>query len=124
MSATLNSSSTGPEILNRMGENIIVFDFIRDDIAGTIFDQMVAGTLADLKSQELDVSMSSEAMGSLRELCLSDLSNGGRGIRNQVEANLLNPLARALFDVDAAPGSTFVVTSLQPGELSLEAAGR
>lgn len=113
-----------PEILNRMGENIIVFDFIREDIAGNIFDQMVAGTLADLKSQELDVSMSSDAMGSLRSLCLSDLSNGGRGIRNQVEANLLNPLARALFDVDAAPGSAFVVTSLQPGKLSLEAAGR
>ena len=113
-----------PEILNRMGENIIVFDFIREDVAGNIFDQMVAGTLADLKSQELDVSMSPEAMGSLRTLCLSDLSNGGRGIRNQVEANLLNPLARALFDVDAAPGSAFVVTSLQPGELSLEAAGR
>lgn len=111
-----------PEILNRMGENIIVFDFIREDIAHQIFEQMVLNTLADLKSQELSVSMSPQAMASLKELCLSDLSNGGRGIRNQVEANLLNPLARALFDADAVPGSEYVVSSLQAGQLNLDAA--
>jgi ATP-dependent Clp protease ATP-binding subunit ClpA len=57
-----------PEILNRMGENIIVFDFIREDIAGQIFQQMVANTLADLKSQELEVSLAPEAMSSLQAL--------------------------------------------------------
>ncbi len=111
-----------PEILNRIGENIIVFDFIREDIAHQIFEQMVSNTLADLKSQELSVSMSPQAMASLKELCLSDLSNGGRGIRNQVEANLLNPLARALFDADAVPGNEYVVTSLQAGQLTLDIA--
>lgn len=111
-----------PEILNRMGENIIVFDFIREDIAGQIFQQMVASTLADLKSQDLEVSLAPEAMSSLRTLCLADLSNGGRGIRNQVEANLINPLARALFDVDAMPGSSYLVSSLQAGQITLEGA--
>jgi energy-coupling factor transporter ATP-binding protein EcfA2 len=111
-----------PEILNRMGENIIVFDFIRDDIAYQIFEQMVSSTLADLRSQELSVSMGPQAMANLKELCLADLSNGGRGIRNQVEANLLNPLARALFDADAVPGSAYVVSSLQAGQLTLDAA--
>jgi ATP-dependent Clp protease ATP-binding subunit ClpA len=111
-----------PEILNRMGENIIVFDFIREDIAGQIFEQMVASTLADMKAQELHVSMTLEAMSSLRALCLADLSNGGRGIRNQLEAHLLNPLARALFDADAVAGRSFVVSSLQAGQLSLESA--
>ena len=107
-----------------MGENIIVFDFIREDIAGQIFEQIVTNTLADLKSQELVVFMAPAAMNSLRALCLADLSNGGRGIRNQVEANLLNPLARVLFDVDAIAGSSYVVSTLQSGQLSLEAAGR
>ncbi len=111
-----------PEILNRMGENIIVFDFIREDIAHQIFEQLVSNTLADLKSQELSVSMSPQAMANLRKLCLSDLSNGGRGIRNQVEANLLNPLARALFDADAVPGNEYVVSSLQAWQLTLDAA--
>jgi ATP-dependent Clp protease ATP-binding subunit ClpA len=113
-----------PEILNRMGENIIVFDFIREDIATQIFEQMVANTLADLKSQDLDVSISADAMNALRTLCLADLSNGGRGIRNQLEANLLNPLARALFDADAAPGTAYIVSALQPGQLSLKAKGQ
>lgn len=113
-----------PEILNRMGENIIVFDFIREDIAGQIFQQMVANTLEDLKSQELEVSLAPEAMSSLRTLCLADLSNGGRGIRNQVEAHLLNPLARALFDANAAPGSSYLVSGLQAGQLSLEGTAR
>lgn len=113
-----------PEILNRMGENVIVFDFIREDIADQIFQQMVANTLADLKSQEIEVSLAPEAMCSLRALCLADLSNGGRGIRNQVEAHLLNPLARALFDSDAAPGSSHLVIGLQAGQLSLEGTAR
>lgn len=108
-----------PEILNRIGENVIVFDFIRDDIATQIFDQMVATSLADLEEQELHVSLSSESMASLRQLCLKDLSNGGRGIRNQVEANLLNPLARNLFDLGAKPGDRFVVHSLEPASLTL-----
>jgi len=110
-----------PEILNRMGENIIVFDFIREDIAEQIFEQMVRSTLADLKAQEMTVSLSHESKANLKALCLADLSNGGRGIRNQVEANLLNPLARALFDADAAPGSIFSITTLQAGQLSLRA---
>lgn len=108
-----------PEILNRMGENIIVFDFIRDDIAGQIFDQMVDSILADLAAQQLDISMSAEALEGLRGMCLRDLSNGGRGIRNHVEAHLLNPLARALFDADAKPGDRYVVQKLDVDELRL-----
>lgn len=110
-----------PEILNRMGENIIVFDFIREDIAEQIFEQMVNSTLADLKGQDLTVTMTEEAKASLKALCLADMSNGGRGIRNQVEANLLNPLARALFDADAVSGSSFSIKLLQAGQLTLEA---
>ncbi len=34
-----------PEILNRIGENVIVFDFIRPQIADAIFDSMVANLL-------------------------------------------------------------------------------
>ena len=87
-----------PEILNRFGENIIVFDFIRPHVADKIFESMVADILRDAARNRHDVALSPEAMESLRTLCTSDLSNGGRGIRNQLEAHLINPLARALFD--------------------------
>ncbi|SKA28387.1 AAA family ATPase [Novilysobacter spongiicola] len=108
-----------PEILNRIGENIIVFDFIREDVAVQIFEQMVDATLDDLREQQLQVELAESARGSLRELCLSDLSNGGRGIRNQLEAYLINPLARALFDQDAQPGQRFEVPELSPAGLRL-----
>jgi ATP-dependent Clp protease ATP-binding subunit ClpA len=80
---------------------------------------MVAGVLADLGPQGITVTMADDAKESLRSLCLFDLSNGGRGIRNQVEAHLLNPLARSLFDQDAKSGENFMVEGLEPGRLVL-----
>jgi hypothetical protein len=39
-----------PELLNRFGENIIVFDFIRSDVAQQIFDQMIDALLRECPS--------------------------------------------------------------------------
>ena len=89
-----------PEILNRFGENVIVFDFIRPAVAEEIFASMVRSVLADAETSGHKVGLSSSAWDTLRHLCTADLSNGGRGIRNQIEAHLINPLARALFDRD------------------------
>lgn len=108
-----------PEILNRIGENIIVFDFIREDVAAQIFAQMVDATLADLGEQSLHVELAEPARAALRSVCLGDLSNGGRGIRNQLEAHFINPLARALFDQDAQPGQRFEVEELSSAGLRL-----
>jgi energy-coupling factor transporter ATP-binding protein EcfA2 len=104
-----------PEILNRIGENIIVFDFIRDDVADQIFEQMIGALLGDVRALGFDVTISEGARASLRALCLADLSNGGRGIRNQVEAHLVNPLSRALFDSGAQPGGRHEILAVRPG---------
>lgn len=101
-----------PEILNRMGENVIVFDFIRRPIAEEIFEQVVRGLLDQTRTIGYDVSLSASADADLREHCLADLSNGGRGIRNKVEAYLANPLSRALFDSGKTEGS-FIIDALQ-----------
>lgn len=112
-----------PEILNRFGENVIVFDFIRPAIAEEIFASMVRAVLADAAASGHRVSLSSEAWDALRHLCTADLSNGGRGIRNQIEAHLINPLARAVFDregdapvsvrrVEAGPVTTLLLEEL------------
>ena len=102
-----------PEILNRIGDNVLVFDFIRPDIAELIcegqVDDVLRGIAAD---QGIAVNITDDARAALRQACLSDLSNGGRGIRNKVESGLISPLARALFDRDAAPGDAFSVTAL------------
>ncbi|MDR1934279.1 MAG: AAA family ATPase [Candidatus Accumulibacter sp.] len=109
-----------PEILNRIGENIIVFDFIRPDVAGRIFEQMVDNTFADLREQGFDIEFSRAARQTLRDICLKDLTNGGRGIRNQLEAHLLNPLSRALFDMDTQPGERFAIEALDDDGLCME----
>jgi hypothetical protein len=107
-----------PEILNRLGKNVIVFDWIRPPVATRILDQMIADTLKGVAEQDIAVDISDAARAALAETCLADLSNGGRGIRNQIEAHLVNPLARALFDADARPGSRYTIAALAPGEIS------
>ncbi|MEW6020121.1 MAG: AAA family ATPase, partial [Pseudomonadota bacterium] len=102
-----------PEILNRIGDNIIVFDFIRPDIATRIFDQMLAGVLKNAEEAGYRVTTSEAARAALEALCVADLSNGGRGIRNKIETHLINPLARALFEHDEA--GPFEIRSVTPG---------
>ncbi len=99
-----------PEILNRIGENVIVFDFVRQDVAEQIFAQMLDAIRGDLKSKGYEVALDEAAIAHLKTECLRDLSNGGRGIRNQLEALLVNPLARQLFDDDVRPGEPFLLS--------------
>jgi Cdc48 subfamily AAA family protein len=102
-----------PEILNRIGENVIVFDFIRAPVAREIFGLMVDRVIEDVRSeQQLTLSLTPQAGARLEELCLGDLSNGGRGIRNQVEVHLINPLARALFALDPQSGDKVAIADV------------
>ncbi|MDX4944395.1 ATP-dependent Clp protease ATP-binding subunit [Providencia manganoxydans] len=105
-----------PELLNRIGENIIVFDFIRPDVAEQIFEQMVDNILLDLEKQSLNIVISQQAKERLKTRCLADLSNGGRGIRNQLEAYLINPLSRAIFDSELVENSAYQITDIEIGE--------
>jgi ATP-dependent Clp protease ATP-binding subunit ClpA len=106
-----------PEILNRIGDNVLVFDFIRQDIAKQIFEGMVTSLLSDLaRDKGMTIRLEGEARAALAELCLSDLSNGGRGIRNKVESNLTNPLARALFDGGHTSGAKLTIERLGRSE--------
>jgi ATP-dependent Clp protease ATP-binding subunit ClpA len=73
-----------------------------------------------LREQDFDIEFALPARQVLRGICLKDLSNGGRGIRNQLEAYLLNPLSRALFDTDAQPGERFVIAALDEDGLRME----
>ena len=103
-----------PEILNRIGENVLVFDFIQPEVASSIFDMMVDGVLRDaLPVQGASIEIELSAREDLRKLCLADLSNGGRGIRNKVEVHLINPLARALFDLEPRPGERLCIGSVR-----------
>jgi ATP-dependent Clp protease ATP-binding subunit ClpA len=103
-----------PEILNRIGENIIVFDFIREPVAREIFSAMLRALLNRVReTQGLTVKIAPGAEEALRQICLADLSNGGRGIRNQLEAHFVNPLARVLFEAALAAGAVLEITGVE-----------
>ena len=88
-----------PEILNRIGENIIVFDFIRPEIAKTILRAQIKKIVSNLESEKhITIEVSDAAYQILEEKALGNLSNGGRGIGNVVESLFINPLARYLFE--------------------------
>lgn len=108
-----------PEILNRLGENLIVFDFIRPDVAKLIFEHMIASILRGVSEKGVSVEVSDSALADLEKQCLADLSNGGRGIRNQLEAHLINPLARALFDQEVQEGVKVLLTSINVSETTV-----
>jgi hypothetical protein len=103
-----------PELLNRFGDNIVVFDFIGPEPAERIFSHML-GNIIRLVSDEHDLTLTltEEAKATLRALCTADLAKGGRGIGMALESNFVNPLARALFDRGVARNSRLEVTGIR-----------
>jgi ATP-dependent Clp protease ATP-binding subunit ClpB len=91
-----------PELLNRFGDNIIVFDYISPQSAVRIFDLQLRRILEQVRERNrVDVRLDPEALASLQAWCTADLKQGGRGIGSGLETHLINPLARVLF---AEPG--------------------
>lgn len=88
-----------PEILNRIGKNIVVFDYIRPDVAKLILDSQINKIIKNLSAEKhISLTISEKATDVLNEQSLDNLANGGRGIGNVVENLLINPLSRYLFD--------------------------
>lgn len=98
-----------PEILNRIGDNIVVFDFISADVAARLIPMFTGNVLGRVREQlGIDVSVGADASASLVEGALLQLEFGGRGVRNAVESMFTNPLARALFECDRGTTSATV----------------
>lgn len=91
-----------PELLGRIGlENLIVFDYIRCDVARSIVDKMIERIIARVRdTQGVEVSLSAHARRQIDELCLEPkvLELGGRQIAKTLESRLVTPLSELLFD--------------------------
>ena len=69
------------EILNRIGENIVIFDFIRQEAGQAILRAQVDKLIRRLKEQKnLTLVIPDESYQQLSDAALADLTNGGRGI--------------------------------------------
>lgn len=102
-----------PEILNRIGENIVVFDYIREDVAKEILDLKIEGIkkrLKDIKGITLQINelykrhLISEA--------LDNLDNGGRGIVNILEKELVNRIAEIMLEDKMQEGTTLEIVDI------------
>jgi type IV secretory pathway ATPase VirB11/archaellum biosynthesis ATPase len=105
-----------PELLNRIGENFVIFDFIRKDVAFMIFDDMLTNIGLAVKEQhdiDVDFDLIKEP---LREICTSSMEMGGRGIGNELESALINPLSRALFYSDSLKNGTGAIRIMSIGK--------
>ncbi len=88
-----------PELLNRLGDNIVVFDFITRDTAQQILDLLVRTVAARVEREHgATLTLSPAAAEQLAGFALANLDGGGRGVGSVVENALVNPLARAIFD--------------------------
>ena len=103
-----------PEILNRIGENIIVFDFIRPGISDKIYDKMMQSVLDTLMdNHRISLSIDPSVTETIKQAVCKDLTMGGRGIGNHIEQIFINPLSRALFREGIADGDRVRITSIR-----------
>lgn len=106
-----------PEILNRIGDNIVVFSFITPEVGAQIFDGMLRNVQNRVREEhKIDLTVAEPVREKLRELCVRDLSNGGRGVGNQLESLFVNPLSRALFRYPLEGRPAVEVASLSEDE--------
>ena len=106
-----------PELLNRIGEdNIVVYDFIRPDVAESILKLHINRVKADFRdNSEIEIDTSAIEKILLEKCCSSEvLEYGGRGIRNTVESCLYTPLTRFIYDHQdmITAGKAIVIRSL------------
>ena len=103
-----------PEILNRIGENIVIFDFIRPQVAELILNSQIKKIVSRVSEEKkIRIEISDKAREHLLEAAKGNLENGGRGIGNVVESHLINPLSRALFDLNVAENGTLKVVDIR-----------
>lgn len=92
-----------PELLNRIGDNIVVFDFVRPGTAGRILDMMLDNVVERVRREHgVELTITDETRALLRDNCVNPkvLEMGGRGVGAQLETVLINPLSRAIVMAD------------------------
>ncbi|MFH9733967.1 AAA family ATPase [Streptomyces sp. NPDC017260] len=107
-----------PELMNRLGGNVVVFDFISPKVAEQIFDLQVGNVRRQLAAGHgIVLGLTDEAREVLLGHCTQDPWKGGRGVGMVLETHLINPLARALFaKPHLRPGATALVSDVRQDE--------
>lgn len=108
-----------PELLNRIGDNIVVFDYIREPVLDEILENQKKKIKANmLREKNIEFDISDEVYKYLHERALENLDNGGRGVLNVLETYLINPLSEYMLKNDVRKDAKIFVKEIAPnGEL-------
>ncbi|WP_169304486.1 AAA family ATPase [Slackia heliotrinireducens] len=107
-----------PELLGRLGDNIVIFNPIHGDEAVNLAVRFIETILSNIRIRVgIEVNISKEAFEELvaSVTTRSVLRNGGRGITTELETRLTNPLGRILFNYPA--GSSLIITAFNEDRL-------
>jgi ATP-dependent Clp protease ATP-binding subunit ClpA len=103
-----------PELLGRIGDNIVVFLPISPTVGAQLAESFLDNILRRVRAATgHEVAIDPAVRRQLVELATADLAKGGRGIGLELESEFVNPLARALFE--RAPDAPLRVTGLGRG---------
>lgn len=105
-----------PELLNRIGDNILVFNYIDEDCAAQIMNKQLRSIEKHLFAEkQIRIICTDEAVADLYGFVKENLprAEGGRGIGNVVEKYLINPLSRYVFDHRIKAGDTVRITGIR-----------
>ena len=92
-----------PELLNRIGDNIVVFDFLSDRHALELLDRYLDNVRAQVERRcGARIRYGEELRAQLRTATVAPqvLEFGGRAVGSLVESRVLNPLTRQLIDAE------------------------
>ncbi len=95
-----------PELLNRIGQNIVVFDFIRPSVMRSILESKVLPSIRNQVRElwKVQVDFAPAVVDLLMAEAMQDVGSGARGVGNLCEAAVVNPLARHLFRLKVEQG--------------------
>lgn len=104
-----------PELLNRIGDNIVVFDYIREPVLDEILENQKKKIKTNmLREKNIEFDISDEVYKYLHERALENLDNGGRGVLNALETYLINPLSEYMLKNNVRMDAKIFVKEIAP----------
>lgn len=112
-----------PEFVNRIGQNIIIFDYIREAQAEAILKKQlnkVCGIIREQNNVDISWNDNSEFYKKLKQYCIDNLQYGGRGIGNVVEHYFITPIGRQIAFENIRPGKKINLSDINTDGTSAE----
>ena len=105
-----------PELLNRIGDNIVAFNFISDPTIFTQIARLKFKTIKDFVKERYHAELvfKDENNAFLAIAKKAGIANGGRGLLNIMESVIINPLSEFIFHkLERLYNSKIVISSLK-----------